>query len=374
MAYTFEIGPGLTCDLQRLLATRLLLTANSGKGKSWCLRRILEQTHGHVQQLIMDPEGEFASLRAKYDYVHVAKAGADLVADPVTAGRLALRLLELRVSAVLDIYELAADARVAFVGAFLHSLVDAPRELWRPLLVVLDEAHVYAPQSGAVASARAVKDLATRGRKRGFCLVLATQRLSKLHKDVAAEANNKLIGRTSLDVDLARAADELGMRKAGALVLRDLVPGDFLAHGPALSGEARVRVGSVETAHPNAIMEQPALPPHTDSLRALLPQLAVFSADAPVGSASTVGPVDVSYPAGHVLPVGDGTRSIEAGRRYSIFYRHASVPDGGDLIATWTGKVDRWGRLELDVLDASPPTHEEFYYLFPHELVDADSF
>jgi DNA helicase HerA-like ATPase len=41
-----------------------------------------------------------------------------------------------------------------------------------------------------------VKGLATRGRKRGFCAVAATQRLSKLHEGRAAECNNKLIGRT----------------------------------------------------------------------------------------------------------------------------------------------------------------------------------
>lgn len=46
-------------------------------------------------------------------------------------------------------------------------------------------------------SAGAVIDLATRGRKRGQCAVIATQRLSKLHKDAAAEMKNKLIGGTS---------------------------------------------------------------------------------------------------------------------------------------------------------------------------------
>jgi DNA helicase HerA-like ATPase len=43
--------------------------------------------------------------------------------------------------------------------------------------------------------------LMSQGRKRGYCGILATQRLSKLHKDAAAECNNVLIGRTWLDVD-----------------------------------------------------------------------------------------------------------------------------------------------------------------------------
>jgi DNA helicase HerA-like ATPase len=81
---------------------------------------------------------------------------------------------------------------------------------------------------GKAESTIAVIDVATRGRKRGLALVAATQRLSKLHKDVAAELLNKLIGRTGLDVDVKRAAAELGLTAREAVsVLRDLQPGEF---------------------------------------------------------------------------------------------------------------------------------------------------
>ena len=183
----FDIGPGVACDPDVLLNTRLLIQANSGAGKSWALRRLLEQTHGQVQQLVIDPEGEFATLRERYDYVLAAKTGGDTLADPRTAALLAERLLELGVSAVLDIYELKAHERVQFVRRVLEALVDAPKRLWHPVLVVLDEAHVFAPEKGSAESLQAVIDVATRGRKRGYCLVQATQRLSKLHKDAAAE-------------------------------------------------------------------------------------------------------------------------------------------------------------------------------------------
>jgi len=80
----------------------------------------------------------------------------------------------------------------------------------------------------------------------------ATQRLSKLHKDVAAELLNKLIGRTGLDVDVKRAADELGMTAREAVsVLRDLQPGEFYAFGPALTRTVtRVKIGKVLSTHP----------------------------------------------------------------------------------------------------------------------------
>lgn len=271
------------CDLDVLVDTRMLVQANSGAGKSWCLRRILEQTFGHVQHLVIDPEGEFASLRERFDYVLAAKQGGDTAAEPRSAKLLAHRLLELRASAILDIYELKAHDRVRFVRQFLEALVDAPKVLWHPTLVVVDEAHVYCPQKGEAESASAVIDLATRGRKRGFCAVLATQRLSKLHKDAAAECNNKLIGRSALDVDMRRAAEELGFSsREEQQSLRELEPGEFFAFGPALSRTvARVKVGGVQTTHPKTGARLAfQAPPPTEKVRGLLPQLADLPAEA----------------------------------------------------------------------------------------------
>ncbi len=92
-------------------------------------------------------------------------------------------------------------------------------------------------------------NLMCRGRKRGLAGVIATQRLAKLAKNVAAEATNFLMGRTFLDIDMARAADLLGLERRQAEVFRDLQRGHFVALGPALSRRPLpIRVGPVETA------------------------------------------------------------------------------------------------------------------------------
>ncbi len=75
-------------------------------------------------------------------------------------------------------------------------------------------------------------NLMCRGRKRGLAGVIATQRLAKLAKNVAAEASNFLMGRTFLDIDMARAADLLGMERRQAEAFRDLERGQFVALGP----------------------------------------------------------------------------------------------------------------------------------------------
>ena len=263
-------------DLPRLLETRLLLQANSGAGKSWALRRILEQTVGHVQQIVLDVEGEFSTLREKFDYVVCTPDGGDALAHPKTAKLLARKLREIRISAIIDIYDLKAHERAMFMRLFLEELVECPKKFWSPALIVIDEAHLFAPEKGKAETTASVIDLATRGRKRGLSLLAATQRLSKLHKDVAAELLNKVIGRTGLDIDVARAADELGMNRREAIqTLRSLKPGEFFCFGPALTTSVeKITIGSVQSKHPKVGERQfSTLPEPSARIKKLLPQL-----------------------------------------------------------------------------------------------------
>lgn len=272
----------ISLDLQTLISTRLLIQASSGGGKSYAIRRLLEQSHGRIQQLVIDLEGEFLTLREHFDYV-IAGKGGDAPADMKSVKLLALKLLELEVSAICDISELKKHERFSFVKVFLESLISAPRSLWHPVLVVIDEAHQWCPQTGQAESANAVIDLCTRGRKRGYCAVLATQRLSKLHKDACAELQNKMIGRTSLDIDQKRAADELGMSgREDRIGLRKLNPGDFHVYGPALrcgkesTGEVvLMHVAATKSKHPEVGKRTlETLPKPTDKIKQILGQLA----------------------------------------------------------------------------------------------------
>lgn len=270
------LGGNIKIDLPRLLETRLLLQANSGAGKSWALRRILEQTAGQVQQIVLDIEGEFCTLREKFDYIVCNQDSGDALAHPKTAKLLARKLRELRVSAIIDIYDLKAHERASFMRVFLEELIECPKKYWLPALVIIDEAHLFAPEKGKAETTAAVIDLATRGRKRGLSMLAATQRLSKLHKDVAAELLNKVIGRTGLDIDVARAADELGMNRRDAIsILRALKPGEFFCFGPALSASVeKITVGSVESRHPKVGERQlDSLPEPSKRIKQLLPQL-----------------------------------------------------------------------------------------------------
>ena len=283
----------VSVDLTTLLRTRLLAQANSGGGKSYFLRRLAEQLFGKVQTIIIDREGEFASLREKYGFVHVGEGG-DTPADLRSAKLVAEKLLELNASAVIDLYEAFRKKpldRRAYVADFLETLIDAPKKLWRDLVVIVDEAHQFCPQESPKGKDMrereiigrckdAMVSLATVGRKRGYCAIWVTQRLAKLDKDASAELMNRLVGMTFEDVDVDRASelmsvsrDEKGDFKKA---LKNLDPGHFYGFGRAISKDRiLVKIGPVITTHPEpgSAKHAAAPPPPPEKIRAMLPKL-----------------------------------------------------------------------------------------------------
>ncbi len=258
-------GTPAKLDIEELLATRLLVQGNSGSGKSHLLRRLLEQSAPWVQQVVIDPEGDFVTLSDKYG--HVVVDGERTEAE--LAG-IANRIRKNRVSCVLTLEGLDLEEQMRAAAAFLNGMFDADRDYWYPVLVVVDEAQMFAPSVGGDVSEDARKmslgamtNLMCRGRKRGLAGVIATQRLAKLAKNVAAEASNFLMGRTFLDIDMARAADLLGMDRRQAEMFRDLKRGNFVALGPALSRRPLpIVIGNVETS---ARSSSPKLMPLPDA-------------------------------------------------------------------------------------------------------------
>lgn len=262
---TLSGGEPAKLDIEELLATRLLVQGNSGSGKSHLLRRLLEQSAPWVQQVIIDPEGDFVTLSDRFG--HLVVDGERTEAE--LAG-IANRIRQHRVSCVLTLEGLDIEQQMRAAAAFLNGMFDAEREYWYPVLVVVDEAQMFAPSVGGDVSEDARKmslgamtNLMCRGRKRGLAGVIATQRLAKLAKNVAAEASNFLMGRTFLDIDMARAADLLGMDRRQAEMFRDLKRGNFVALGPALSRRPLpIVIGTVETS---ARSSSPKLMPLPDA-------------------------------------------------------------------------------------------------------------
>ncbi len=289
MSFAIDLGLAGTepasLDLVELLATRLLVQGNSGSGKSHLLRRLLEQSAGLVQQAVIDPEGDFVSLAERYGHVVVEADGDDLA-----LARIAARVREHRVSVVLSLEALDAEGQMRAAAAFLNGLFEADRAVWYPMLVVVDEAQLFAPAAAGEfteearrLSLGAMTNLMCRGRKRGLAGIIATQRLAKLAKNVAAEASNFLMGRTFLDIDMARAADLLGLERRQAETFRDLPRGRFVALGPALSRRPMtIAVGPTQTVSRSVPLGLLPLPDAADDRHSLILAPADEAARAPV--------------------------------------------------------------------------------------------
>lgn len=256
-------------DLDKLIATKALIAATSGGGKSWLLRVIAEAAVDKVPTLIIDPEGEFFSLRERHDMLLIGETG-DIPLSLDTAGKLGEKIAAMKMSAVVNLFGFAGgydeeygreiaewEAKRRYVATFLRAFFNMPKALWRPRLVLIDETHRFAPkQEGAddavLECRKMVNTLLADGRKRGIGTIVATQRITKLHNDTVAECQNVFAGRFNLDTDSARMADLLGFHRSRHYDIRNLPSGEFFSYGPAFlnaKGVFRFKACEVKTSH-----------------------------------------------------------------------------------------------------------------------------
>ncbi|TIT40832.1 MAG: DUF87 domain-containing protein [Mesorhizobium sp.] len=288
-------GEPVGIDLAKLIEGRLLIQGNSGAGKSMLLRRIFEKAFGRVQQLLIDPDGEFSTLKEHFDVAVLTAADIARVGGTTFAHH----LREHRYSAVLDLSDATAEDRLDIVADLAEGLLTAPEQFWHPLLVLADEAQTLAPHydTGDVTadtrkrSTAMLSDMMGRGRKRGVAGVIATQRIAETAKAVVSKATNVVVGRTIFDRDLERAGSLLGFTLGHSRALRTLADGEFLAIGPAIAGPRRIRfkAGSVLSRHKGA---SPAIvaPPSISAADAAAMLMAVPSARKEASAALVAEP------------------------------------------------------------------------------------
>jgi hypothetical protein len=266
-----EAGQGVAIDSEKLIGTHAAIIGNTGSGKTFTVRKVLEQLWGVGVHIVFDPEQEFHTLRQLHPYVIVGGPRAD-VARPAPAA-LAAWILETKSSVIVQFEddEDLEDQR-GFIGAFLDALMMQPRRLWQPAFIVIDEAHRYAPQEEGASSKRPICTLLSQGRKRGFTGILCTQRLAKITKNATGDCNTWIVGRVGQVIDRNAAANNLGfpLRSDEALGLRDLEPGQFWGFGVALTKRpVLIKVAATASQHlklgerfePTPLPFKPKIPP-----------------------------------------------------------------------------------------------------------------
>ncbi len=184
---------GETLPVVDLLTGRGFITGKSGSGKSVTASVIAEELLAHdLSFLIVDTDGEYYGLKEQYEVLHV---GADETCDAQVgvehAPLLAELALEDDVPIVLDVSGyLDEDERAALLERVVRELFVREKQLQKPFLLVVEEAHEYLPESGGLdAFGERLLQIAKRGRKRGLGICAISQRPAAVDKDFITQCN-----------------------------------------------------------------------------------------------------------------------------------------------------------------------------------------
>jgi hypothetical protein len=265
-------GAKVELDLQELVTGRTFLCAISGAGKSHTDRRIIEQIFGQVGVLVVDVEGEYASLREKFPFLIIGK---DVPLVPEAAEFLADQVLAEEFSAIIDGSDPNLDDATfqEFVQRFLDRFLALETAKRKPYLAIFEEADELAPEHNFARSlcGPAIKKVAKKGRKRGVGMIVVTQRPASVEKGVISQCRNKLIGQLDWDPDkevvhkFARIPTEITEKLAA------FKRGDFYVSGDFVAKPGVVHVGPILTKHVGETPE--VVPPAPKDLEAKIAQL-----------------------------------------------------------------------------------------------------
>ncbi len=230
--------------IKDIVASRTYIASETRMGKSWTTRKIVEDVYGHIPIIIIDPEGEYASLREKYSFVII---GRDVLLEVETAEFMAEWVLRENVSVIIDTSMVKDDKD--YIDRFLNQFFFLETTARKPYLLIIEEAEDYAAEKGAPGTFLGITAvLARKGGKRGIGVIYVGHRPAWISKGVLSQCPNKAVGKIeSTDFkaleDFARIPHEIVEK------LPNLDKGEFCLAGDWVDHPTFVKVGSVKTTH-----------------------------------------------------------------------------------------------------------------------------
>jgi hypothetical protein len=202
------------------LAHHIAILGKTGSGKSNAAKVIVEAGLDAGERIcVIDPTGSWYGLRlgangkpSKYAVVIFGGLHADVQIGPAHGQAVAEVVATSATPAVIDTRLMTVGERTAFFTAFAQTLL---RRNKGPLRLVVDEAHLFAPQ-GRVADPRsgemlhAANNLVSLGRSIGLRIVLISQRPAKLHKDSLTQVETLVAMRVIAPQDRRAIEDWIG--------------------------------------------------------------------------------------------------------------------------------------------------------------------
>lgn len=199
---------------------RCLTIGTTGSGKSFLTRNIIESLYAKKIGIIIviDPEGEYYSLRSIYDFVilGVDDEFCDMLITEENASELATKILKHKVNVIIDLKHTDDRTRQEIASKFIDSMIDADSKYVSPVELVIEEASRFAAKGinnpSNIKCTASLKKIAQFGRKRQISAFYNTQRITQLHKDISAECDSVIIGRCTDDADIKRNAAKIGLK------------------------------------------------------------------------------------------------------------------------------------------------------------------
>ncbi|MCE4607319.1 MAG: DUF853 family protein [Desulfurococcales archaeon] len=200
-------------DIREMEGYRITVLARSGHGKSYLTRYLIERIIDNYAMpiVIIEPVSEYESLLELYDGL-LFKDEDGVPLEPYTMAEATPEA-----PVVVINYEDTTMTRARqLLAKYLQLLIGKAKRSRRPFLLVVEEAHLLAPQRYTKASMDVLEQMeyiAKLGRKLGINYILVSQRPANLNKDVLSQVNTAYLGAFSHPIDVKAAvsiADSLG--------------------------------------------------------------------------------------------------------------------------------------------------------------------
>lgn len=209
-----DVKRTLRIQSQALIGVRIGVFGSSGSGKSNTVARIVEQVAPYMSGgTFFDFHDEAHGLMAKIPMLRVGKNPpmrkdaqqrsplVQLELTPNTAADFAEQVYMRNVAVIVNLAYMHEDERQAVVLNYCQRLWEMAMAYAKPYWVVLEEAHNFIPQRTVTAELDTIRRFAAEGRKFGITPILASQRTSKVNKDILSECDYLFLHRVNIELD-----------------------------------------------------------------------------------------------------------------------------------------------------------------------------
>jgi len=232
-------------DAQELVTGRTCVIGQSGSGKSYTIAVLCEKLlQNNIAFCIVDTEGEYFSLKERFEVLWVGGPQADVDIEKVDFEDLIEKSIKNNVPLILDVSDVLDQRKI--VADFATKLYEVGSDERQPYLLIVEEADKFVGQNKD--SLKEIEEISKRGRKRGVGLLVATQRPSLVNKNILSQCGNQVIGKLTTENDL-KAVDLFFADRKELELLPKLNPGEFFVMGNLSMEKVKVKVGQRVTQH-----------------------------------------------------------------------------------------------------------------------------